>query len=163
MHEGADVSDDRWIGFNDEPATEDSIGAQPYIQGFVNFITQCPTPMTTAIQGDWGTGKTSALRAIKKALGDDAWVIEFNTWQYSQFNLGEQLVFSLIGEILTQLIKMIDQSRKKMRKPLSKSLKEKLFIAISTALPLVEFGAKLAGIGGVVEALRNARANTKGT
>lgn len=54
--------------------------------------------------GDWGSGKTSALYAIKKELEDKEYlVVNFNTWQYSQFNLGDQLIFSLLTEILQKI------------------------------------------------------------
>lgn len=143
-----------WIGFDDEPTTEDLINAKPYIQGFVSFITQCPTPMTTAIQGDWGSGKTSSLIAIKNEDKlKDAWVLEFNTWQYSQFNLGEQLVFSLLGEILTQLETMIKHSSSEVLQSEKEPLKEKLARVARTISPLAKFGATMLGFGGAVEAL----------
>ncbi|WP_195225136.1 KAP family P-loop NTPase fold protein [Schaalia turicensis] len=148
------MNDNSCIGFDDEPTTEDLINAKPYIQGFVSFITQCPTPMTTAIQGDWGSGKTSSLIAIKNEDKlKDAWVLEFNTWQYSQFNLGEQLVFSLIGEILTQLKTKIEQSSNEGLQSEKEPLKEKLTRVACTLSPLAKFGATVLGFRDAYEAL----------
>ncbi|MDK8782529.1 P-loop NTPase fold protein [Actinotignum timonense] len=99
------------LGFSDEPSPNDHLGMGSYIEGFSTYTTHCPTPMTAAIQGDWGSGKTTALWAIKKELQkpskDDYWVIDFNTWQYSQFDLGEQLVFSLIKEIIDRITERV--------------------------------------------------------
>ena len=49
-------------GFTDKPTStlnEDAFGVQQYITGLNDFIMECYTPMTIAIQGDWGNGKTT--------------------------------------------------------------------------------------------------------
>jgi uridine kinase len=43
--------------------------------------------MTIAIQGDWGSGKTSMMNMIQEQLDDRVVSTWFNTWQYSQFNM----------------------------------------------------------------------------
>ena len=91
-----------------DPASggQDQLGIAPYYDGLAEFIQRCETPMTIAVQGDWGTGKTSALNFIQQRLQGaeqrpaQAKVIEFNTWLYSQFDLGDALVFSLAHEII---------------------------------------------------------------
>ena len=45
--------------FSDIPAHQDEFNIKNYIQGLAKFIMECETPLTIAIQGDWGTGKTS--------------------------------------------------------------------------------------------------------
>lgn len=77
----------RYIAFDDEPATADVILAdklavKKYLDGFTAFIRDCATPMTTAIQGDWGSGKTSAMNYITQQLEEDAGniILNFNTW-----------------------------------------------------------------------------------
>lgn len=47
-------------GFTDKPTStlsDDAFGVQQYISGLNEFILECYTPMTIAIQGDWGSGK----------------------------------------------------------------------------------------------------------
>lgn len=82
---------------------DDKLGVRDYYRGLANFIMRCETPMTIAIQGDWGSGKTSAMNYIKEDLrnskSENVAVIEFNAWQYSQFDLGDALTFSLMHEI----------------------------------------------------------------
>lgn len=100
------------FGFNDMPADNDLVNVETYISGLANFITKCQTPMTIAIQGDWGSGKTSAMKTLKRNLDkNEYWQIDFNTWQYSQFDLGDQLVFSLIGTILKEIESKIPKSQ----------------------------------------------------
>ncbi|PQZ92945.1 hypothetical protein CQ018_10785 [Arthrobacter sp. MYb227] len=92
----------RDLGFDDVPAIEDSLSISSYIDGLVDFINTCPSPMTLAVQGAWGTGKTSAMLQIGKKLRDernDVQTIFFNTWQYSQFDLGENLAISMLKAI----------------------------------------------------------------
>lgn len=43
-----------------------------YAKGVASFIKTCPTPMTIAIKGDWGTGKTSLIDQIEPELRSKA-------------------------------------------------------------------------------------------
>lgn len=55
-------------GFNDVPNSKDSVEVESYRKGLAQFIAECATPMTIAVQGDWGTGKTSTLAALRQEL-----------------------------------------------------------------------------------------------
>ena len=55
-------------GFTDSPAVQDSFNISKYINGLVNFIKSCNKPMTIAVQGDLGTGKTTIMTLIKNEL-----------------------------------------------------------------------------------------------
>lgn len=99
---------------SDDADESDVLEARRFYHGLANFIKNCTTPMTIAIQGDWGSGKTSAMNYINyvltrgvdsdgKGAGGKYKTIYFNTWQYDQFNMGEKLVFSLIKEISRNL------------------------------------------------------------
>lgn len=43
---------------SDKPAIVDKLGTEEQQRGLVGFMRHCSTPMTIAVQGDWGTGKT---------------------------------------------------------------------------------------------------------
>jgi hypothetical protein len=90
------------LGYKDRPVESlegDILEVRDYILSLNNFIMNCETPMTIAIQGDWGSGKTSIMNMIKKEIGSDVMTIWFNTWQYSQFNMGGMLAVSLLNSI----------------------------------------------------------------
>lgn len=92
-------------GCTDQPAVIDRFQIKKYIDGLVSFIQCCNTPMTIAIQGDWGTGKTSVMQMVqaelKKAGGvQDVW---FNTWQFSQFEMGDRLPLMLMSKLLRKV------------------------------------------------------------
>ena len=40
---------------------EDLLNISRYLQGLKRYVRNCPTPLSIAVQGDWGTGKTSVL------------------------------------------------------------------------------------------------------
>lgn len=108
------------MGLTDGPADQDHLGIESYYVGLADFIQGCPTPMTVALQGDWGTGKTSAMQMVQRRLEDTPTtkVVEFNTWQYSQFDLGEQLVFTLLQAILGKVAppEEVSESRELLRR-----------------------------------------------
>lgn len=59
--------------------------------------------MTIAIQGDWGSGKTSFMNMVQEEVCNDVVDIWFNTWQFSQFNLGDGLSTTLLVTLAERL------------------------------------------------------------
>lgn len=90
-------------GFTDEAAYEDFFGIDKYIQGLSDFILECDTPMTISIQGAWGCGKTSLMQMVQQRIKDKVLIINFNTWQFSQFDLGNMLPFSMLQVMMRSL------------------------------------------------------------
>mgnify|MGYP000934090528 FL=1 len=92
-------------GFTDSPAVQDRFNISKYINGLVNFIKSCNTPMTIAVQGDWGTGKTSIMTMIKNELRNlnNLNLVWFNTWQFSQFNLGDKLPLTMLNKLINEV------------------------------------------------------------
>lgn len=146
------------LGLSDEPATASDIeggtlNVKAYLDGFTAFIQGCATPLTAAIQGDWGTGKTSALNYIESKLEKEpnAIILDFNTWQYSQFNLGDQLAFSLLQSVFEQLYEM----EKDEHSTIGKKLKGTLKVAGACFQPLLKVAVTTLGVGDQVEALQD--------
>ena len=97
------MSENNRIGLTDLPATEDQFEIGNYIKGLGNFILKCETPMTISIQGTWGSGKTSIMNMVQKEIQKDVISVFFNTWQFSQFSLGNALPISMINFFISQL------------------------------------------------------------
>ncbi len=91
---------------------EDVLGVQKYIDGLSGFIRSCDTPLTIAIQGDWGSGKTSFMNMIRQQVGDVVVSVWFNTWQFSQFNLGNLLTINLLTALVDTLNKGENEASK---------------------------------------------------
>ena len=120
------------MGYTDKPVeklTEDSFGIKTYINGLCQFIVSCDTPMTISIQGDWGSGKTSMMSMIKKEIDDKVYPIWFNTWQYSQFNMGKDLCVSFLENLITKLHSKAENRTTKI---------------LETSLRILKIGAKTA-------------------
>ena len=110
-------------GYTDIPVESiagDNFAIGNYIKGLSTFIKTCDTPMTISIQGDWGSGKTSMMNMIKEEIKDNVYYIWFNTWQYSQFNMGDSLSITFLNNLIEQLgIKDKEEERKKLIKTVS--------------------------------------------
>ena len=82
-------------GSSEIPSEKDFLGIENKRKGLLGFVQNCATPMTIAVQGNWGIGKTSLMKQLKNDIeppeadvnskGVTVW---FNTWQFSV--LGEQ-------------------------------------------------------------------------
>ena len=129
-------------GYPDVPVAkgkQDLFDIGIYIDSLADFINSCNTPMTIAIQGDWGSGKTSMMNMVRERLGDDVIPVWFNTWQYSQFDMSANLPVSL----LTYLTERIgdEQSRKSMAKAVLKILKGTALLASRVIVENIAGGA----------------------
>lgn len=96
------------IGNTDKPIEQfssDEFNIMPYIEGLGEFIRECQTPMTVAVQGNWGCGKTSMMNMVRDKLRQDGGIIDiwFNTWQYSQFNMDNQLIITFLQHMIKKL------------------------------------------------------------
>ena len=92
-----------FIGCTDQPAKEDKFKIKNYIEGLSKFITICQTPITIAVQGDWGSGKTSVMNMVIDKLDPKVFPVTFNAWQFSQFASEEGLTISLITTIIDKI------------------------------------------------------------
>ncbi|MBQ3164670.1 MAG: hypothetical protein IJC02_09085 [Lachnospiraceae bacterium] len=96
------------FGWKDEAIeniSQDQFDITQYITGLSEFIKECETPMTIAIQGDWGSGKTSVMNMVKNNLGEEVISVWFNTWQFSQFTMGDDLPIVFLNYLSQALCK----------------------------------------------------------
>lgn len=105
----------------------DKFNISAYTNGLSSFIETCETPLTIALQGDWGTGKTSFINLVKQNLDskneDGKPKIEtiiFNTWRYSQFHLKDNLAICFLSYLVDELIDAKDKNFKKTKDVLNK-------------------------------------------
>lgn len=122
-------------GYSDEAVkrlSDDSFGVEKYVMGLCEFIKTCNTPMTISIQGDWGSGKTSMMNMIKEQISDSVHPVWFNTWQYSQFNMHDELAVSMLCALLEEL-KCNEDTKKEIVGNLGKLFKKATKVAVSVA------------------------------
>lgn len=86
---------------------EDLFGIQVYQNALIRYIKLTDTPITIALQGEWGSGKTSLMNLLKYHLCDvDAspyFPIWINTWQYSLMKTPSQTIMTILDGIINQI------------------------------------------------------------
>jgi predicted KAP-like P-loop ATPase len=94
---------------------EDVLGRGPLVEILKDEIRAAPTSdgFVMALTAPWGEGKTSILNLIARGMGDEAVVIRFNPWLFSDT---EALVVRFFGELGAQVQK--DQSLRRVGKQL---------------------------------------------
>ncbi len=91
----------------DEPTVDDHLGYEVYADGLLDIVTTCETPLTIGIHGRWGTGKTSLMQMIRRALdGRNSKqkmirTVWFNPWQ---FQFEESAIIPLLHAIREEAV-----------------------------------------------------------
>lgn len=101
----------------------DLFGIQVYQDALTKFIQYTDTPITIALQGEWGSGKTSLMNQLRYNLCDadsaayyPVWI---NTWQYSLMRTPSQAIIAILEGIIAQIGELSpnhkwDESKKKI-------------------------------------------------
>lgn len=102
----------------------DLFGIQVYQNALIRYVKLTDTPITIALQGEWGSGKTSLMNLLKYNLcdTDDSpyFPIWINTWQYSLMKTPAQTIMGILEGIIKQIGALNpskqkwDESRKKI-------------------------------------------------
>lgn len=94
---------------------EDLFGIQVYQDALIKYIQLTDTPMTIALQGEWGSGKTSLMNVLKYSLCDcngakylPVWI---NTWQYSLMQSPDQAIIAILEGIIAQIGELLPKHR----------------------------------------------------
>lgn len=93
----------------DQPAKadEDRLNMKAYADALTEFVANAQSPLTIALQGEWGSGKTSLMNALKRRLVDEndapyfgVWI---NTWQYALMSDPEEAIVKILLGIIGQI------------------------------------------------------------
>jgi Cdc6-like AAA superfamily ATPase len=79
----------RTASLRDLPAPLDHLGFKPYVEAVAEFLTNEKTepPLTLSVEGDWGSGKSSFLKQLRKKIEEKqrgALIVEFNAWRHDK-------------------------------------------------------------------------------
>jgi hypothetical protein len=85
----------------------DLFGIKVYQDALIDFISYTKTPITIALQGEWGSGKTSLMNQLRYELCDKdsakyfpVWI---NTWQFSLMKTPSQAIMSILEGCINQI------------------------------------------------------------
>lgn len=113
---------------------KDNFGIEKFEKGLIKFIENSNTPLTIALQGEWGSGKTSLMNSLRKNLCDDEknfHGIWLNTWQYSLMKEYDQALISIIKGLTEEVINSSKNQSNELQKAAERLTKvfEKVFTA----------------------------------
>lgn len=93
---------------------KDQLGIDAYKNGLTGFINTAQTPLTIAVQGEWGSGKTSLMNAIRHDLCEEnkgfygVWI---NTWEYSLLTDEYTTMTNIIQGIISSVIHVLEKDK----------------------------------------------------
>ena len=128
---------------------KDKFGILRYEYALTEFIKRADTPLTIALQGEWGSGKTSLMNLLKYHLceANDAlyYPVWINTWQYSIMSNPESSIIGILQGIIYQLGKAFGESDAK------KQHIGKMFAKVGkiAAIAAMNIAGKVVGAGAV--------------
>ena len=114
------IIDSDVIGSNviDKPRTggaRDLLGTDKYLESLIRFIKTAQMPTTIAIQGEWGSGKTSMMNQIKFQICEseekptnEYYGVWLNTWQYSLMKTTDEALVSIIHGMTAEILSIIN-------------------------------------------------------
>lgn len=140
----------------DQPARadEDRLNMRAYGDALAEFIVNAQSPLTIALQGEWGSGKTSLMNSLKKKLVDDdgapyhgVWI---NTWQYAVLSDPTQAILRMLAGIVAQVSSHVETVQSEDRKRVVRSF------AKVAAVSFGNIAGKVIGLGEIGTEIRKA-------
>ena len=90
---------------------KDQLGIDKYKKGLKRFLMSAQTPLTVAIQGEWGSGKTTLMNFLRQELCTDQegyYGVWINTWEYGLMMDASSTLTNIITAIINQVIEVIE-------------------------------------------------------
>tara|TARA_R110002124_G_scaffold59973_2_gene164800 strand:- start:1660 stop:3561 length:1902 start_codon:yes stop_codon:yes gene_type:complete len=126
----------------------DNFGIEPFENGLTKFINNSNTPITIALQGEWGSGKTSLMNSLQEnlSIGDNSKYhsIWLNTWEYALMKDAQSTLIDIITKLIQEVSDKIG---------IEKNQKERLLNGIK------KIGISALRIGGAFHSIGNAVAD----
>ena len=151
-------------GYTDRPEAVDQLGVGSYYEALADYIENCEAPTTISIQGDWGTGKTTAIRYIEKVLAERPRIASvcLNVWPYSSFEHGGNVSAALLQDFCSLLseVGIKDDKLAKARQMTERFFRMAAYVGMSFATnsdasPLLGKGGQPAGTMGSINEMKH--------
>ena len=96
---------------------DDKFGLSAYEKGLETFLRSASTPVTVALQGEWGSGKTSLMMVLKDRLcgdntDDEFFHIWINTWEYSLMRNPNEALLQILLKMIKEVNNLSDNKGK---------------------------------------------------
>lgn len=132
---------------------DDKLQMQSFEIALTEFIENTATPISIALQGEWGSGKTSLMNRLDKQLCEDKnkpyYGIWLNTWHYALMNDSKTILFGIINALINDVLDISKKEHPEKLKSLIKDvynvgksiLKGISKVAVKTAVSQINDGA----------------------
>lgn len=128
-----DIPRDVSLGENDK------FNILPFEKGLTTFIQNTNTPITIALQGEWGSGKTSLMNSLKQNLSCSGHAkyhsIWLNTWEYALMKEASSTLIDIITKLIDEVSKIANIDNQK-KNQLLKNVRKIGFSALKVASSL---------------------------
>lgn len=134
----------------------DTFGIDPYQKGLIKFIKHSETPITIALQGEWGSGKTSLMNTLEKDLcGENApyHSIWLNTWEFALMKNSETALIEILSALIEQVMSCFKQDESKTKKMLLKL--GKAVGSVATNVAITQANKAMDSAGDTFNAIKN--------
>ncbi|RXP60863.1 hypothetical protein EC396_04200 [Lutibacter sp. HS1-25] len=142
---------------------KDNFGIAPFENGLKRFIENSSTPITIALQGEWGSGKTSLMNLLQENLCDNEnqqkpfnsiWL---NTWEYALMKDAHSTLVSIIYQLIKEVTSLSQADSTKSEKLFKTFAKFSSKVALATSKVIAE--KALNGSGEIIDAAFNSDSN----
>ena len=101
-------------------ANDDKLNTRKYVEGLAQYLSKSAMPTTVAIQGQWGSGKTSFMNQLRSILCEDRsegndrdplyYGVWINMWEYSIMQTPEQTLIGVIKGMINECTKILERN-----------------------------------------------------
>ena len=92
---------------------EDKLQMKSFEMALSEFIQFTSTPITIALQGEWGSGKTSLMNRLDeqicKANNSEFYSVWLNTWHHALMKNNEDILSGIINALINQVIEISEK------------------------------------------------------
>ena len=127
---------------------KDDFGIEVFEEGLTEFISNSLTPITIALQGEWGSGKTSLMNGLKQNLSDcdnskfhSIWL---NTWEFALMKDAQSTLMDIIAGLIqetSKIAKLDETTTNKLLGKLWSGIKDTSMVVAKKALDNAVDGA----------------------
>ena len=104
---------------------KDQFGISAYEKGLEDFLRGAETPITVALQGEWGSGKTSLMNVLRYDLCDKEEYNEFehtnsyysiwiNTWEFSLMRDPKEALLQILFKMAREIVHLSSTPTKEL-------------------------------------------------
>ncbi|MCF0220447.1 MAG: hypothetical protein HUK14_11760 [Muribaculaceae bacterium] len=133
----------------------DKLGLSAYEKGLEQFLRGAETPITIALQGEWGSGKTSLMNVLQDNLcGEDGKSGEYfpvwiNTWEFSLMRDSKEALKQILLKMSKEVVSFCSTTSQEVTRAIFNGI-----IGLGSAVAKTVANSYLNGAGdGIQEAL----------